>query len=306
MHRLPGRPARDNGLSSHEGPAPDKSALCVPVLPRRAREAHSAVQTLFERPECNRRRDTPACLFPCGPAARPAPHRRVVPARPPPAARLRSKEPPRRGGGRGVGLGPPGRRQHRPPVCGLVSGLHEAAAEASPGPLDAGLISQGEGPSEPAPAPLALQPLGSQPGARHPRPAPLIPPPPRPPTPQGAIARHPPAQGHREHDLGAPSSSRNFLGLNESQLCSQRNQQNHRASKPPPHPHPAPSPPRGLRYEAHRAPRPREPALPPTAEQNTRPPCPQPHASHALGAPDPTDMTESLGPRRRDLPHPIL
>lgn len=204
-----------------------------------------------------------------------------------------------------MGLGPPGRRQHRPPVCGLVSGLHEAAAEASPGPLDAGLISQGEGPSEPAPAPLVLQPLGSQPGARHPPRA--AHPAAAPPTnPAGSHRQTPAAQGHREHDLGAPSSSRNFLGLNESQLCSQRNQQNHRASKPPPHPHPAPSPPRGLRSEAHRAPRPREPALPPTEEQNTRPRCPQPHASHALGAPDRTDMTESLGPRRRDLPHPIL
>lgn len=138
------------------------------------------------------------------PGRQAGPHRRVVPARPPPAARLRSKEPPRRGGGRGVGLGPPGRRQHRPPVCGLVSGLHEAAAEASPGPLDAGLISQGEGPSEPAPAPLALQPLGSQPGARHPRPAPLIPPPPRPPTPQGAIARHPPPRDTESTTSGLP------------------------------------------------------------------------------------------------------
>lgn len=207
MHRLPGRPARDNGLSPHEGPAPDKSALCVPALPRSAREAHSAAQTLFERPECNRRRDTPACLFPHGPAARPAPHRRVVPARPPPAARLHSKEPPRRGWGRGVGLGPPGRRQHRPPVCGVVSGPHEAAAEASPGrALDSWTLDSSPGET----APLSRRPhlrcssrldLSQAPG-----------PPPRAAHPAAAPPTNP-AESHRQSTRGAPGHREHTSGL---------------------------------------------------------------------------------------------
>lgn len=239
MHRLPGPPARDNGLSSHEGPALDKSALCVPVLPRSAREAHSAVQTLFERPECNRRRDTPACLFPRGPAA---PHRRVVTARPPPArppgARLRSKEPPLRGGGaRG---GPGTSWAPAAPSPGVWARLWAPRGSgggeswAASGPLEAGLIPRGDGPSErgahtsgAAAARISAGCPASQPLAAHPAAAP-------PTNPRGSHRQSTcQAQGHREHDFSAPSSCRNLLGLNENQLCSQRNQQNHQASKSP-------------------------------------------------------------------------
>lgn len=145
---------------------------------------------------------------------------------------------------------------------------------AGSGLLDAGLISRGDGPSEPAPAPQVQQPLGSQPGARPPRPAPLIPPPPRPPTPRRVTARAPAGPRDTESTPQGSLFISEPSGLSENQLCSQRNQQKHRASKSrplvlpeasatkPPTPHPRP-----------------QPALPPTGEQNTRPQSPS-HVHH--------------------------